>query len=89
MILTGFLGSFLYVPLDKEKSFIHGVVYAGAFAGACSPEIIENWQHLFILSFIGSVVFYFSISFLLGFGGRLGVISFISSLIFFLIKTVW
>ncbi len=87
--LTGFTGSFLYFPNNTERIFLHGAIYAGAFAGASSPEIVGSFNELIFLSGIGSIVFHFSRPYLIGVGGKLGLISFVSSLIFFLAKTAW
>lgn len=86
---TGFLGSFLHFPTYYEKKGLHGAIYAGSFAAMCSPELIEHSGHLVILSIISTGLYLLLKSHLNGFGGKLGTIAFVSSVLFFLGKTAW
>jgi hypothetical protein len=87
--LTGFLGSFLHFPKVVESKGLHSAIYAGTFAGMCSHEVIEHPGHIFLLSIIGTVLYFFSKPHLNGFGGKLGTISFVSSAIFIIAKSAW
>ena len=86
---TGFVGTFLHFPRFYEKNGLHSAIYAGTFAGMCSPQLLENHYQVCFISLIGSALYLLSLPYVKGIGGKLGTISFISSLIFFLSKGVW
>lgn len=85
---TGFFGSFVQIAGFDNKG-IHGAIYAGSFAGMCSFELVEHPLHLILLSLIGTVIYLKTRPIGNGFGGKLGTVSFVSSVIFFLAKSVW
>ncbi len=87
--LTGFSGSFLHFPKMYEKKGLHAAIYSGSFAGMCSAELVQHPLHLFFLSLIGTAVYLFMKTRVLGFGGKLGAVSFVASGFFFLAKSVW
>lgn len=87
--LTGLVGSFLHVPKFYERKGLHAAIYSGAFAGMISPELIKHPLHLVYLSIIGTVVYLLLKPKFLGFGGKLGAVSFIASLLFLITKGVW
>ena len=79
--LVGFLGSFV--------SVFASVIYAGAFAGMCSHEYLSGHFHIVFISLAGSVIYILSKPYLNGFGGKLGVIAFLSSLLLVLTRGLW
>lgn len=86
---TGFVGSFLHFPRYYEKNGLHSVIYAGTFAGMCSPAILKSPWHIMCLSMIGVTLYLLSKPYVKGIGGKLGTISFISGLIFLLSGSLW
>lgn len=87
--LIGFAGSFLHFPKVYERKGLHSAIYAGSFAGMCSLELVQSSTEIIFLSSIGSFLYLASKPHGNGFGGKLGTISFLSSVIFFLAKSAW
>lgn len=85
--LTGFVGSFLHFPKFFEKKNLHAAIYAGAFAGMCSRTILANHNDIMIISLIGAFLFVVSRSLGNGFGGRLGTIAFVASIVFSVLRS--
>ncbi len=79
--LIGFAGSFLWFSNKIEKSGIHAVIYAGSFAGMASPEYLSGTGHIFIISLVGTSLYLWSKPHLSGFGGKLGTVAFISTML--------
>ena len=73
--LTGLLGSFWCWP-NEYGQHPQAAIYAGAFAGMCSQELVSNWAELFSISFLGAVFYTLTRNLFEGFGGRLGTIAF-------------
>jgi hypothetical protein len=86
--LTGLVGSFLNFPKFYETKSLHSVIYAGAFAGMCSPEILTSHTDIALLSIIGGALYLTTRSYAQGFGGKLGLVSFISSLLFLALRQI-
>lgn len=87
--LIGFGGTFIKVPSVSDTSDVHSAIYAGSFAGMCSMSVLSSYEETFILSMILTVLFILTRSIAVGFGGKLGTLAFLSSLIFFIGKNVW
>lgn len=87
--LTGFVGSFLHFPALYEKKGLHSAIYAGSFAGMCSPEIFNHPFEFLVLSLFAAGVYLLTIPHVTGFGGKLGTVSFIASILFFLLRNAW
>lgn len=83
--LIGFVGSFFWFSDKIEKSGIHAVIYAGSFAGMASPEYLSGPGHIFIISLVGTSLYFWSKPHLSGFGGKLGTIAFISTMLMIII----
>jgi len=83
--LIGFTGSFCWFSKDVEKSGIHAVIYAGSFAGMASPEYLSGFGHIFIISLVGTSLYLWSKPHLSGFGGKLGTVAFISTMLMIII----
>lgn len=79
--LVGFAGSFYQFSKIVEKSGIHAVIYSGSFAGMCSLDNLPTHLHVFTISIIGTLFYFLLKSHLTGFGGKLGVIALLSSLV--------
>lgn len=86
---VGFLGSFYHFSKWVEKQGIHAIIYAGAFTGMCAPEYLSSPQYVLFVSVIGSFLYLFSKPYLVGFGGKLGIIAFISTLFLFASRRLW
>lgn len=78
--IVGLSGSFL-----KDKG-LQNAVYAGAFAGMCNPTFYEHPLELVIISALATILYFGTKELIIGFGGMLGTISFLSCLIFFIGK---
>ncbi len=83
--LIGFIGSFYWFSHKVEKSGIHAVIYAGSFAGMASPEYLTGFGHIFIISLIGTSLYLWSKPHLSGFGGKLGTVAFVTTIIMIII----
>lgn len=82
---VGLVGSF--IPHHKVfETHPRGAVYTGAFAGMCSAELIQNTTDLFLISFIGALIYTTIKSHLFGLGGKLGAIAFSAVAIVVLLK---
>jgi hypothetical protein len=79
--LIGFLGSFIGFSRHVERSGIHAVIYAGSFAGMASPEYLSGFGHIFFISLVGTSLYLWSKPHLSGFGGKLGTIAFITTML--------
>lgn len=85
----GFCGSFIHFSRWVEKSGIHAVIYAGSFAGMCSPKYLSSPSSILIISLFGSCIYLVSKSHFKGFGGKLGTIAFLSSLFLIGLRQIW
>lgn len=83
---VGFIGSFLHFPKLYEKKGLHAAIYAGAFAGMGSTEILTSHWDILIVSLIGTFFYVISRPIAFGFGGKMGTISFVSSFCFYVIR---
>ena len=79
--LVGFVGTFYHFSKVVEKTGIHAVIYSGSFAGMCSSQNLPTYLHVFNISIIGTVFYFLLKPHLIGFGGKLGVIALLSSLV--------
>lgn len=80
---VGFLGSFL------EKKDLHTVIYAGSFAGMCSLKYLSAPQYIVFISLVGAGLYLVTKPHAKGFGGKLGTIAFLSSVILLALRQVW
>lgn len=79
--LTGLLGSFIPDTKRIDGTHIHATVYIGAFVAMGSKVVDAGpWQILFV-SVIGTTIYFLLLPYVKGFGGRLGFIAFVSSLL--------
>jgi hypothetical protein len=79
--LTGLLGTFIPENKRIESTHIHANIYMGAFVAMGSKVVSAGPWQILLVSFIGSSIYFFMTSYFKGFGGRLGSIAFISSLL--------
>lgn len=73
----GLIGSFL----PKTTQFQHhpqAAMYAGAFAGMCSSDVINSPYELVVISLIGAAIYTSLKNHFIGVGGKLGAIAFVS-----------
>lgn len=87
--LVGFTGSFYHFSSWVEKRGIHAVIYAGSFAGMCSQENLSGHEHIVFISLVGAGLYLISKPHLNGFGGKLGTIAFVSSILLVLTRSLW
>ena len=87
--LTGLLGSFIHFPRLYERSGLHAAIYAGSFAGMCSEKLLQHPGHAFLVSLFGTGIYLLMKPRFTGFGGKLGAISFVASVLLLLVKSVW
>lgn len=80
---VGLLSTF--IPIDKKY---HTVIYSGSFAGMCSQSILTSYNQIFILSFIGAILYLSLASHFKGLGGKLGTIAFLSVALTYLIGSL-
>ncbi|WP_374074579.1 hypothetical protein [Bdellovibrio bacteriovorus] len=85
---VGLLGTFIPVPALLDRRGVQAAIYAGTFAGMCSPHILENPWHILIVSFFGTILYFFTKPYLKGFGGKLGTIAFFSSMLLVMVKAL-
>ncbi|MEG3766399.1 hypothetical protein [Alteromonas sp. 14N.309.X.WAT.G.H12] len=83
--ITGLAGSFWHYP-KRFDPHPQAAVYAGAFAGMCSAQLIGGYVELAAVAALGAVLYTLSRPLFHGFGGRLGTISFIAVALVLLIK---
>lgn len=79
--LIGFVGSFYWFSSKIEKSGIHAVIYAGSFAGMAHTDYLKGTGHIFFISLIGTSLYLWSKPHLSGFGGKLGTVAFVTTII--------
>lgn len=84
--LIGFVGSFYWFSSEIEKSGIHAVIYAGSFAGMAQVEYLSGPGHILLISLIGTSLYLWSRPHLSGFGGKLGTIAFITTIIMIILN---
>ena len=77
----GLAGTFLL--LDKE---LQASIYCGSFAGMCSVDILDSVLEIIILSGVGAILLVALGRFFNGFGGKLGMIAFVSVSLVYLIR---
>ena len=87
--LVGFVGTFYHFSSWIEKRGIHAVIYAGSFAGMCSQEHLSGHAQIVFISLVGSSLYLTTKTHLQGFGGKLGTIAFVSSVLLILTKDLW
>lgn len=80
--LVGVLASFLRGPY-------HAVIYAGAFAGMCSPQLLTGIPEVVGLSIFGAGFFVLLRPYGNGLGGRLGSMAFFGGVVFMVAKKLW
>lgn len=78
---TGILGTF--IPENKKLSRVHthSTIYTGAFVAMGAHVVQAGALEVLGLSIIGSVIYFLMLPYCNGFGGRMGLIAFITSLL--------
>lgn len=80
-VIVGFIGTFINFSRVVESASLHAVIYSGSFAGMCSLDKLPTHLHVFTISIIGTLFYFLLRPHLAGFGGKLGVIALLSSLV--------
>lgn len=73
----GLIGSFLPTT-TQYQNHPQAAIYAGAFAGMCSSDIITSMYELIFISLIGAAIYTSLKNHFIGVGGKLGAIAFVS-----------
>jgi hypothetical protein len=84
--IIGFIGTFYWFSHDIERSGIHAVIYAGSFAGMASPQYLSGAGHILLISLVGTSLYLWSSKRLTGFGGKLGAIAFVATVIMIILQ---
>ena len=84
--LIGFVGTFYWFSHDIEQSGIHAVIYSGSFAGMASAEYLSGTGHILLISLVGTSLYLWSQKHLTGFGGKLGTIAFVATVIMIILQ---
>ncbi|MBO9667588.1 MAG: hypothetical protein J7501_12335 [Bdellovibrio sp.] len=84
--LVGLLGTFIPETKRIESTHIHANIYMGAFVGMGSKIVEAGPWEILLVSFIGSSIYFWMSRYFKGFGGRLGLIAFISSVLGFVLR---
>ena len=79
--LVGFVGSFFH--------FLAPIIYVGSFAGMTSQEYLSQPAQMVFISLVGAGVYLLSKRHLVGFGGKLGTVAFVSCCFLVLTKNLW
>ncbi|GFD87922.1 hypothetical protein KUL152_01480 [Tenacibaculum sp. KUL152] len=72
---VGLLGSFIPYT-SRFKRHPQAAVYAGAFAGMCSQDIIQTQSEIITVSLVGAFIYTLLRNVFVGIGGKLGAIAF-------------
>ena len=73
----GLVGSFLPITTQFQHH-PQAAMYAGAFAGMCSSDVINSPYELVVISLIGAAIYTSLKNHFIGVGGKLGAIAFVS-----------
>jgi hypothetical protein len=84
--LVGLVATFIPFPKRFDGKSMQGAIYAGTFAGMCSQDILSGHPYILIISLIGALIYVLTKPHLNGFGGKLGAVAFVSSLVLLLIR---
>jgi len=89
--LVGFIGSFNPFNFYLSKEDISNLIYSGSFTAMASSIIFINLHWAILTSIIAALIYKKSREVFIGYGGRLGTITFLSStltiFIHFLVKS--
>lgn len=84
--LLGFLVTFIPFPVAIDRRGLLIAFFAGTFAGMSSPEIIHHSGHVFLISLLGAGIYLLLKPYFNGFGGKMGAIAWISTVLFILMQ---
>lgn len=87
--LTGLVASFISPLFKKSKSEFELPFYVGSFVGMCGVTYLQNYLDILGISFLGLIFYSITKNQMLGVGGRLGTIAFLTSMTFIGIKSLW
>lgn len=86
--MVGFLGTFFHLPnLDSKR--LHSAIYSGSFAGMCTVQVLKGQEQIIIVSVLGAFLYLLSEKYLIGYGGKLGTIAFVSCAFILLSQSLW
>ncbi len=83
--VIGLAGTFIPFPDSHEPLSMQAIVYAGSFAGMCSPLLLASQPVILFASACGALSYLFLRPRFLGFGGKLGASAFVVSLVLLLL----
>lgn len=85
---VGFAASFMPKRKSYDADQLTACVYSGSFAAMCGLSYFSKWQDVFLLCVLVSLSFLLLKPYFRGFGGKLGSIAFVASMIFVGLKGV-
>lgn len=86
--LTGLIFSFMPDSKHYDAPEMKAIIYTASFAAMTSPAFLENIFSLPILAILVTSLYHITKMYFIGFGGKLGSIAFVSSIIFCLGKSL-
>lgn len=84
--LIGFVGSFIPESRHIESIHVHSLLYMGAFVAMGSRVVDMHWLQIGLISVLGTAFYLLLSPYFKGFGGRLGMYAFITSILGLLIR---
>ena len=84
--LLGFLCTFIPLPQNFERKGIHAAFFTGTFAGMSSPQILNDHPRVLLASLVGTMIYFAMKPRLVGIGGKMGAVAFLSSLLVIFLK---
>ena len=84
--VVGLAGTFIPFPESHNPRSLHAIVYAGSFAGMCSPALLAGTHLILFASACGALSYLFLQPRFAGFGGKLGASAFVVSLLLLLLS---
>ena len=84
----GFAGTFMPLPERINRTGAQMAFYTGTFAAMCSRELMPGHLEILVVSLVGAGVYVALKQRLIGLGGKLGAIAFISCLLLYFAKVL-
>jgi len=85
---VGLAGTFIPFPDSHKPHSLQAIIYAGSFAGMCSPHLLAGTHLILFASACGALSYLFLQPRFTGFGGKLGASAFVVSLLLLLVSLV-
>ena len=89
VILVSCIGCLFVDLVFKRTRLVTSPFYCGSFAGMISSQLLHHEYHILVLGFSCAMVYQLSKGFFIGFGGKLGSVAFVASMISYCIGAIW